>query len=55
MGIMSFLFIVCLIFIFAFFIIETIIEDKIEDSHPFKKWWRKHIVDEYPYEDDDNF
>ena len=55
MGIIPFLFIGCLIFIFAFFIIEMIVEDKIKDSHPFKKWWRKHVVDEYPYEDDDNF
>lgn len=55
MNVIYYILIGFLIFIFAFFIIETIVEDKIKDSHPFKKWWRKHVVDEYPYEDDDNF
>jgi len=55
MGTISYLFIGFLIFSSVFFILAMIVETKIEDSHPFKKWWRKHVVAEYPYEDDDNF
>ena len=55
MVVIFYLFIGFLIFGSLFFIVEMIIENKIKDSHPFKKWWRKHIVSEYPYEDDDNF
>lgn len=34
-----------LIFLFLFFLSFNVIEKRIPETHPFKKWWRKHIVD----------
>jgi len=33
-----------LICLMLFCVILNIIENKIPETHPFKKWWRKHIV-----------
>ena len=34
------------------FILGIIIEQKIDESHPIKKWWRKHIIAPDPYDND---
>ena len=55
MIIIPYFFLILLILSCSFIIIAIIIEKKIKDSHPIKKWWKKHVISEYPYEDDDNF
>lgn len=32
----------------VFFIASEIIEDNLDENHPVKKWWRKHLVDKAP-------
>jgi hypothetical protein len=52
MIIFAYIFITSLIITTIFFIVGGIIEKTLTDSHPVKKWWRKHIVAEYPYDGD---
>ncbi len=35
-----------------FFFVGVIIEKNFEESHPVKKWWRKHIVAPAPKDND---
>ena len=35
-----------------FYFVGGIIETKLNESHPIKKWWRKHIVAPDPYDND---
>ena len=32
---------------FLFFLMESIVA-KLSDNHPFKKWWKRNVVDEDP-------
>lgn len=32
--------------------IGVFIEKNFEESHPVKKWWRKHIIADDPYDND---
>jgi hypothetical protein len=34
-------------------VVGVIIERKVDESHPIKKWWRKHIL--APDPDDNNW
>lgn len=54
MEIIAYLIIGGMIFGTLFFIIAAIVENNFDESHPIKKWWRKHIVAQIN-EDDDNF
>jgi hypothetical protein len=41
----------------GFMVTAMIVEKNFDESHPVKKWWRKHIIDtdpeEYKYPEDD--
>ena len=44
----------CLLFLTCLgMVIGVIIERKVDESHPIKKWWRKHIL--APDPDDNNW
>jgi hypothetical protein len=34
-----------------FIIVAVIIEKNFDETHPVKKWWRKHIIAPDPYEE----
>jgi len=41
-----------IIFTGVFIVIGVIIEKNFDESHPVKKWWRKHIIDNAPQDID---
>ena len=44
MGIILSIYIVTILVLFLFSFVFHIIENKIPETHTFKKWWRKHVV-----------
>lgn len=54
MIIFAYLFIGLLIFSSLFLFVAIVIEKNFSETHPIKKWWRKHVVADYPYEDDNS-
>lgn len=45
MGLIIWVLIFYVLFIVLFSIIFNFVENKLSDTHPFKIWWRKYIVD----------
>ena len=35
-----------------FFLVGALIEKNFDESHPVKKWWRRHIVAPDPYDNE---
>ena len=52
MVILAYMWIIGLFVMGLGMIIAIVIEKNFDESHPVKKWWRKHIVDTYPYDND---
>ena len=55
MAILNYLawaFLTCLIIFAVGLIFGIIVENYLDDNNPLKKWWRKHIVDDDPYDDE---
>lgn len=48
-DVIMWMFLVCFGFI-IFTIIGEAIAKKLPDTNKFKKWWRKHMVSDYPYD-----
>jgi hypothetical protein len=57
MIIIAYLWILSLFLMTGFTVTAVIIEKNFDESHPVKKWWRKHIIDtdpeQYKYPEDD--
>lgn len=51
MIIIAYIFIVLLIIAVITLVTGIIVEKNFGESHPVKKWWRKHIVSHDPYYD----
>ena len=51
MIIISYLWILSLFFMTGFMVTDLIVEKNFDESHPIKKWWRKHIIDTDPYDE----
>jgi hypothetical protein len=54
MIIIAYLFLALLILTSTFIIVSIIIEKNFKESHPVKKWWRKHVIAEYPNDYDNS-
>ena len=50
MVIIAYIWLFFLIFTTLFIISAVVIEKNFEETHPVKKWWRKHMVAPYPYD-----
>ena len=50
MIIIAYIWIMFLIITTLFIIVAVIIEKNFDETHPVKKWWRKHIIAPDPYE-----
>lgn len=48
MIIFAYIWVTLLIITILFFIVAGFIEKNFDESHPVKKWWRKHVVAEAP-------
>jgi len=48
MIIFAYIWVTLLIITVLFFIVAGFIEKNFDESHPVKKWWRKHVVAEAP-------
>lgn len=48
MIIFAYIWVTLLIITVFFFIVAGFIEKNFDESHPVKKWWRKHVVAEEP-------
>lgn len=48
MIIFAYIWVTLLFITVLFFIVAGIIEKNFDESHPFKKWWRKHVIAEAP-------
>ena len=51
MDIIAYIFIGGLFLSSGMLIIGLLIEKNFNESHPIKKWWRKHIISNDPYYD----
>ena len=51
MIIIAYIWIMFLIITTLFIIVSVIIEKNFDETHPIKKWWRKHIIAPDPYEE----
>ena len=51
MIIIAYIWIMFLIITTLFIIVAVIIEKNFDETHPIKKWWRKHIIAPDPYEE----
>jgi len=45
---LAYLYLLCLISTATFIIVAIIVEKIFDESHPVKKWWRKHVIGIYP-------
>ena len=50
MNIIAYLWILGLVLMNSFIVISLIVEKNFDESHPVKKWWRKHIVAPDPFD-----
>lgn len=50
MVILAYIWLFLIISTTLFIIIAGIFENNLEESHPMKKWWIKHIIDLDPYD-----
>lgn len=50
MEIIAYLYLFFLVFFGVIFGLTPIIEKNLDNCHPLKKWWRKHIIDYDPSE-----
>jgi hypothetical protein len=48
MIIFAYIWVFLLICLVVFIIIAGVIEKNFDESHPIKKWWRKHVIAEAP-------
>lgn len=48
MIILAYIWVTLLAITALFFIIAGFIEKNFDETHPVKKWWRKHVVAEAP-------
>lgn len=44
MIIFAYIWIGLLILSVLFFVVAGVVEKNISEEHPFKKWWRKHVI-----------
>ena len=44
MKIFAYIYFILLAVSAVFFLVGVIIERNFDESHPVKKWWRKHVV-----------
>ena len=44
MDIVFYIYLACVLFFTICLIMGVYVERKFDESHPIKKWWRKHIV-----------
>lgn len=51
MIIIGYLWILSLFLITSFIVTALIVEKNFDESHPIKKWWRKHIISPDPYDE----
>ena len=51
MGIIVYLFFLSLFLMTCFLLTALVIDKNLDESHPFKKWLRKHIVAPNPEDD----
>lgn len=52
MIILAYIFFALLFFSVLFILVAGIIEKNFDETHPIKKWWRKHVIDIAPSDDD---
>ena len=50
MIIFAYMWIIGLLLTTLFMIVAIIVEKNFDESHPIKKWWRKHIIAFDPYD-----
>lgn len=50
MIIIGYLWILSLFLMTGFMVTDLIVEKNFDESHPIKKWWRKHIIAFDPYD-----
>ncbi len=48
MIILAYIWVSLLFLLVVFIIITAVIEKNFDESHPVKKWWRKHVIAEAP-------
>jgi hypothetical protein len=48
MIIFAYIWVFLMFFTVVFFIVAGVIEKNFDESHPVKKWWRKHVIAEAP-------
>ena len=44
MIIFAYIWVTCLVMFSLFLFVAGVIEKNYDESHPVKKWWRKHVI-----------
>lgn len=52
MIILAYIWVACLFISALFVLVAGIIEKNYDESHPVKKWWRKHVIGIAPNDQD---
>ena len=52
MEFIAYVYLFLLVFTALFITIIIIVEKNVEEDTSFMKWWRKHVVGKYPYDND---
>lgn len=50
MSIVVYVWVFMILFGISTCLIIHLVEKYVNETHPFKKWWRKHIIDRHPDE-----
>jgi hypothetical protein len=50
MIIFAYMWIIGLLLTTLFIVVAVIVEKNFDESHPIKKWWRRHIIASDPYD-----
>lgn len=50
MRIFVYTWLVMVLLIVLFHFVGMMVEDRMSEEHPFKKWWRKNVIDKDPNE-----
>jgi len=50
MIVFVYLWVSMLVFSSLCFLFGIIVENNVPETHPFKKWWRRNIIDRHPEE-----
>ena len=52
MEFIAYVYLFLLVFTALFIVVVVTVEKNVKEDTSFMKWWRKHVIDKYPYDED---